>query len=108
MNDYDIRKELRARISTSPLVLPSELSGYKKCQKCKSEFEYLYIGGVGDWRTTITCEVCFHVRRGVPYQRVIVPLVALQYNLTLEEAQRRLNIAHEQYLSDLSSSTDHE
>lgn len=56
----------------------SSLSGYKKCEKCSAPFEKLYIGGDGDWRQTIMCEMCFYIRRAIPL-KIIHELIALQY-----------------------------
>lgn len=78
------------------------LEQFKSCEKCAASFSNLYIGGVGDWRTTILCEKCFHVRRGVPYEAVILPLIAQQYGLSLEEARKRDGKAQDAYLALLA------
>lgn len=70
---------------TVPLEDP--LDQWRKCEKCHSPS--IYPGGVGDWRHTIICERCFHVRRGVPLQQVIIPLIMEQYSLSREDAEAR-------------------
>jgi len=63
---------------SADLIDEGHLKGYKKCEKCNAPFERLYVGGDGDWRQTIMCEVCFHVRRAIPL-KIIWELLAHQY-----------------------------
>ena len=90
------------------MVDNSALSGYKRCEKCNGSFETLYIGGDGDWRQTIMCELCFHVRRAIPL-KVIWELIAQQYpNIGTaekaksvdEESQRRYQAVLAKYVID--------
>jgi hypothetical protein len=84
-----------------------QLRGYMKCEKCQAEFEYLYIGGVGDWQTRITCEVCRHVRKGVPFRQVIVPLIALQYGLSEADAAAREDASQKEYLASVAEAAEY-
>jgi hypothetical protein len=73
-------------ISVEQVDSPS-LSQYKTCEKCNAPFEKLYIGGDGDWRQTLMCEMCFHVRRAIPL-KVIWELIAKQYDMSVEAAKK--------------------
>jgi hypothetical protein len=44
------------------------------CEKCGSN--RTYAGGPGEWRQTIVCESCFHIRRGVPLNTIYDIMVA--------------------------------
>jgi hypothetical protein len=90
------------------LIDNTRLAGYKKCEKCNATFEKLYIGGDGDWRQTIMCEMCFHVRRAIPLQ-IIHELIAQQYpsigtvekaKKVDEESQRRYQAVLAKYAVD--------
>ena len=64
------------------------LEGYMRCDKCGSK--RMYYGGQGDWRQTILCEDCFHIRRGVPLEVIWDLMVATYPNITdREDAKRR-------------------
>mgnify|MGYP003674565923 CR=1 FL=1 len=70
-------------------ISTGEFAGYKACEKCNAGFKDLYIGGEGDWRQTIMCEACFHVRRGIPL-RIIHELIAEQYpNIGTADAAKK-------------------
>ena len=71
------------------------LDSYRRCIKCGSS--KVYPGGVGSHRTKILCEVCFHVRAGMSFKGVIIPLVAEQYGLTFEEALLREEESQAEY-----------
>ena len=91
-----------AEFKKSDLEVPG-IEKYKGCEKCGAGFENTYIGGQGDWRQTIMCEVCFHVRRAVPLP-VIWHLLLEQYPHlgTVEEAQRRDEMAQSAYQATLN------
>lgn len=97
MNEYEQRKQIRDRIARSPLTPSAEVQGYMTCPECGSGLEWQYIGGQGDWRQRIVCEYCFHIRKNVPHERVIIPLVAIQYGLTLPEARQREEQAEQEW-----------
>lgn len=82
------------------------LSEYTNCEKCNAPFSDLYIGGVGDWRTTIMCQRCFHIRDGLSWERVIIPLVARQYNLTIDEARKRDAASQAEYEKMVAEASD--
>lgn len=46
----------------------ARLEGYLKCEKCGQG--RIIIGGNGDWRQTIVCEDCFHIRRAIPLKLI--------------------------------------
>lgn len=72
---------------------------YNACHKCGSE--ELVFGGVGGWRETITCGVCFEVRSGLQFDKVLVPLIAEQKGYTEDEvrrAQARADVEYERFL----------
>lgn len=71
------------------------LADYKRCEKCGST--QVYPGGVGSHRTKILCEKCFHIRAGLSFKGVIVPMVAEQYNLSFEEALLREEESQAEY-----------
>lgn len=73
------------------------LAQYKTCESCGADFEHLYIGGVGRWQNAIMCLKCDHIRDGVPVDRVIVPLIAEQYDLDHETAKEVNQKAQEDY-----------
>ena len=43
------------------------------------------------------CEKCFHIRVGLSFRGVIVPMVAEQYNLSFEEALLREEESQAEY-----------
>lgn len=104
MNEYELREAIKARIALRPPT--GALCDYAECQKCNAPLEWLYVGGVGDWMQTITCERCFVVRRGVPFRQVIVPLVAAQYGYPEGEALARLEGAQADYVASLASTVE--
>ena len=107
MNELDLRQQIRDRINSGSGPISDQLRSYMKCGKCKADFEWLLIGGAGDWKTTITCEACFAVQRGVPYDGVIIPLIAIQYGLSEAEARRRDAIVQEAYIASVARAADY-
>jgi hypothetical protein len=89
------------------LAVAADLERYMTCQRCGAGFERLYVGGVGDHRQTILCEKCFFIRRNVPYEAVIVPLIAKQYELGVEEAKRRDSTAHQAYIATIAKQANY-
>lgn len=79
------------------------LEKWKHCERCHSPA--LYVGGVGDWRYTLVCERCFHIRRGVPYKEVIIPLMMEQYGLSREAALEADERAQKAYMEALARVT---
>lgn len=74
------------------------LKDYYTCKKCGNAVLSRFVfGGVGDWRTTSVCCVCHHVRRGLNFAEVIVPLVARQYDTSETAARAALQAQQEGY-----------
>ena len=101
------REEIKARIALGSVPISQAMQDHMRCTKCNAEFEFLFPGGVGDWRTTIVCEKCFHIRKNVPLQNVIVPLIALQGGIAEWEARQREERAHRAYLESIAKASDY-
>lgn len=86
-------------INTSPQTREAER--FQTCERCDTELDNLIIGGVGDWRNTILCERCFHLRKGVP-MAVINQLAAWQWGITLAQAEAAQKEADDRYYRALA------
>ena len=66
-----------------------DLTDFMSCPACGAELDNgdLHVGGVGDWRKTILCLKCLHIRKNVPYEGVIVPLIAREYGLSVSQVR---------------------
>jgi hypothetical protein len=73
------------------------LAAYRTCPGCGAEIEHLVVGGVGDWRTRIVCDLCGKIQRGVPYDEVIVPLAACKHETTQAVIRNADSISQDEY-----------
>ncbi len=102
MSSIKQRQALKETIESSSIEPTSDMKEFMRCEECNASFEFLFIGGKGDWQQTIMCEECFHIRRGVPYTSIIIPLRAIQEGLSVNEASQLLRQQQEDYLTDLA------
>lgn len=75
----------------------TDLSQWKACPKCGTGLDALLVGGVGSWRNAILCTRCFATQRGLNFERVIVPLVALKYGISWEAAHQADQRSEEEF-----------
>lgn len=108
MNEFKLREQLRERISRAQqrIMITSEMREHMQCEKCGAGLEWLYPGGAGDWRQSLLCERCAHVRKGVPLRRVIIPLIAMQNEISEQEAVERDVRVQEDYMASVARQLD--
>lgn len=102
MSEYERREEIRKRIARGSVAVTSEMREYMTCEKCGAAFEWLFVGGQGDWKNRILCEYCGNIRLNVPYERIIIPLVALQCGISEAEARRKEELVQRAWLEKLA------
>lgn len=81
------------------------LAPYAKCEECQAGLDHLIIGGIGDWRHTITCQKCFHIRRGLDYKNIILPLAARQHGRSISHIKKADELAQREYEKALAELT---
>lgn len=86
-------------------VAKEKYSEYRTCERCGAGFQDLYLGGTGVWKTTILCLKCHFIRRGVPYEPVMLTLIADQYDLSYNEAKEADEAAQREYVELVERNT---
>lgn len=105
MNQHELLEEIESRIARGTVPIDGLVKQYMTCEKCQAEFKHLILGGSGDWKSTITCTKCFHIRRGVPHSKVLVPLIALQYGIAELHARHREERIEDEWIKTVARST---